>query len=213
MGLADAAVVFDVVSAMVFIYSGGMRVTHPRAYLRHIPFVAALAILSLIFADQAPSKRPEAGVWVALGAETTAPGIEFIGAKGQQQTLADYRGKVVLLNVWATWCTPCLKELPHLEALQKQYRKDGLVVLALSVDAGATHTQLQRFLEARGTALPYLALDAGHLWERALDLRGLPVSYVIDREGRMTHRYIGAANWMDAEKQDPILQALSASQS
>jgi thiol-disulfide isomerase/thioredoxin len=187
--------------------------THPKEYLRHIPFVVALAIVSLAFSDKAPSKRPEAGVWMQLEPAETPPEAGFLMEKGMEHTLAEYKGKVVLLNIWASWCTPCLKELPYLNELQKTYKDKGLVVLALSIDANITRDQLLMFLDSRGITLQHLALDPYQVWERALNLRGLPVSYIINREGRMTHRYIGAANWMDSDKKAPILGALAAPKS
>jgi thiol-disulfide isomerase/thioredoxin len=189
-----------------------MRITHPKEYLRHIPFVVALAIVSLIFADNAPSKRPEAGVWTQIEPAAEPPDAGFLmgKGKGEEATLRDYRGKVVLLNIWATWCTPCLKELPYLHELQETYVDKGLVVLALSVDTNVGLEQVRLFLGTRDLEIAHLALDGNGVWEQALNLRGLPVSYIIDREGRMTHRYIGAANWMDATKKAPILKALSA---
>lgn len=114
------------------------------------------------------------------------------------RTLADFKGKVVVLNVWATWCTPCLKELPTLDKLEEKYAADGLVVLPLSLDT-LPFEQLQGFIAKQKLELPHLARDKGGDVSRALMTVGLPVTYLIDREGVLRARFSGNTDWLAKE--------------
>lgn len=179
-------------------------------YKRHIPFLLALAILSLLWTKDSEDKgRPKAGVWTAQEPLREAPVESFLKPGGTRGSLADYKGKVVLLNIWATWCTPCLKELPTLVELQKQ-KGDDLVVLTLSIDE-APFAQVQGFLKNKmQLELPHLAQDdTGKLFMQ-LGARGLPVTYLIDREGKLTQRFIGGTEWTNAALLAPVDAAIAA---
>lgn len=114
------------------------------------------------------------------------------------RSLADFKGQVVVLNLWATWCTPCLKELPTLDVLEEKYAADGLVVLPLSVDSMA-FAQLRQFIEKQKLELPHLAQDSSSKILNELKGSGLPITYLIDRKGVLRARYSGGTNWLDAE--------------
>lgn len=177
-------------------------------YKRHIPFLLALAIISLLWTRETTPDRPQAGVWVPLEEPRAVPMESFLKPGGERGKLDDYRGKVVLLNIWATWCTPCIRELPTLVELQKQ-KGDDLVVLTLSIDE-APFVMLEGFLHEKiGTPVPHLAQDDSGKIYLQLSMRGLPITYLIDREGRMTHRYIGGADWTKEWVQEPINAALA----
>jgi cytochrome c-type biogenesis protein len=109
---------------------------------------------------------------------------------GSEVSLTDLRGKVVLLNVWATWCVPCRKEMPALERLHQELGDDGLVVLAVSVDAAGAEDAVNAFVAERGIGFD-IALDPSGGVQEIFRTMGVPESFLIDREGRITRRWIG----------------------
>jgi len=178
-------------------------------YKRHIPFLIVLAIVSLIMTrHDAPRSRPVAGRWVVLKPSAPVPTQDFLLPEGKRGRLSDYKGKVVLLNIWATWCAPCLKELPSLVELQKQ-KGDDLVVLTLSID-GASFATVEGFVKNKlNLELPHLAQDdTGELFAE-IGTQGLPITYLIDREGNLTQRFIGAVEWTDEALLAPVNDALA----
>jgi cytochrome c biogenesis protein CcmG/thiol:disulfide interchange protein DsbE len=116
--------------------------------------------------------------------------------------LEDYRGKVVLLHFWATFCTPCLKELPALESLWRRYGKQGLVILGIAADRG--HADLVRkFAKTAGVTFPVLLDPEGAVRNR-YEVVALPMSYLIGRDGRFSARMLGSREWRDPQASDLI---------
>lgn len=126
------------------------------------------------------------------------PALDFVDAKGQKRTLADFRGKVVLLNVWATWCEPCRQEMPALDRLQAGLGGPGFQVVALSVDQQGAQIG-QRFFREVGVKSLEFFIDPSARAAFRLDAPGLPVSLLIDRQGREVGRKLGAAQWDSAQ--------------
>ena len=122
------------------------------------------------------------------------PEVKFQDAAGKERTLADWRGKVVLLNLWATWCLPCRKEMPALDRLQRELGSDRFEVVALSVDRTGL-SGARKFLDE--TKVESLALYADGTARMANTLRaaGLPAPLLIDLEGREIGRLLGPAEW------------------
>ena len=121
------------------------------------------------------------------------PALVFEDADKQQHTLADYRGKFVLLNVWATWCAPCVKEMPSLEALARLFDPRKFAVLPLSEDRADSAATAFYHTHAL-THLP-IAVDAAGIAPSALRLHGLPTSILIDPQGREVAIIEGDADW------------------
>ena len=123
-----------------------------------------------------------------------APAAEFKTAAGKRLTLADFRGRVVLLNIWATWCGPCRSEMPSLDRLQGQHRHDGLAVLTVSVDSDGS-LAVRRFFEQSGihNLTPYL--DADNATARAFGAHAIPTTLLIDRNGKVVGSMVGAMEW------------------
>jgi len=120
--------------------------------------------------------------------------LRFTDASGQPTDLAAFRGRVVLLNIWATWCAPCREELPTLDALQAQLGGQGFAVIALSIDQGGLPVA-QPFLERIGvTRLRAYADTFGEATER-YSATGVPLVLVIDPQGREIGRRLGRATW------------------
>jgi thiol-disulfide isomerase/thioredoxin len=121
----------------------------------------------------------------------------FADAEGTPLTLAAYAGKGLVVNLWATWCVPCVVEMPELDALARQMGPEGVLVLPLSSDRGGAEV-VQRFYKAHGIAgLPVL-LDPKGSAARAWGARGLPTTLIIDRQGRERARVEGAIDWAGA---------------
>jgi len=143
------------------------------------------------------------GVTVPAGfdmAEQPEPGprVAFKAPGGKRLTLADFRGQVVLLNIWASWCATCREEMPSMDRLQELHGDDGLKVLAISVgDEGAT--EARRALREVGAYNLGLYVDSKQITQNALGSGPLPISLLIDREGNIVGRRFGAAEWDSPE--------------
>lgn len=122
-----------------------------------------------------------------------APAFSLPRVDGGQAALGDWKGRVVLLNFWATFCEPCREEMPALQRLWKAFGDQGLVVVAVSVDRGDTQ-QVRRFVQAEGLDFPVL-LDRDGRVREDYEITGLPTSYLIGRDGRFIGRAIGAREW------------------
>ena len=108
-------------------------------------------------------------------------------------SLAQYKGKVVLVNVWATWCEPCRGELPSLERLQRQLGPEGLTILAVSIDE-ADDGVVKKFAQDFGLTFRILH-DRSRAIERIYQTTGYPESFVLNRDGQIVKKVIGAAQW------------------
>lgn len=138
-----------------------------------------------------------------------APEAGFVDGEDRPVVLADFRGKVVLLNLWATWCIPCLEEMPALDRLQAALGGEGLEVVALSQDRGGAPTVV-RFYEKYDFGNLGVYLDPKGAMAAALEVGVLPTTILIDREGRMAGQLIGAAEWDAPEAQALIRHYLEA---
>jgi thiol-disulfide isomerase/thioredoxin len=133
------------------------------------------------------------GQFTPLDPPRPAPELGFTSRDGTPLHLADFRGSVVLVNLWATWCGPCVREMPSLDRLQAQFG-DRLLVLAISEDRGGAHV-VDPFLEKLALAHLAIFLDASSAAQQAFKVRGLPTSFLIDRDGRILGSLEGGAVW------------------
>jgi peroxiredoxin len=122
-----------------------------------------------------------------------APSFTLSKLAGRTLHLSDYRGKVVLLNFWASFCTPCLEEMPALEALWQDYREQGFVVLAIAADRGSIDP-VRHFVEAGNYSFP-IPLDPDGSVRKQYEVMALPTTYLIGRDGRFAGRVLGAREW------------------
>lgn len=136
------------------------------------------------------------------------PGIRFMDETGRVMTLEDFRGRVVVLNLWATWCTPCVAEMPMLDRLQQQLGGMDAVVVALSIDRGGQEA-VREFYKRTGVKHLGVYVDPTMRAQSELGAVGLPTTLVIDQQGRERGRLIGPAEWDDAAAVDLVLGALA----
>lgn len=123
-----------------------------------------------------------------------APSTPFTTMDGKALTLADFEGSGVVLNLWATWCGPCVREMPSLDRLQQQVEADGIKVVAVSSDQGGRDV-VQTFMTKHGldTLQPYL--DPGAKLTLSLAGQGLPRTYILNSAGEIAASYVGPAEW------------------
>ena len=140
----------------------------------------------------AAHKRP--ANFVVHEAPRPLPEIGFEDGGANARRLADFRGKVVLLNVWATWCVPCRREMPTLDRLQATLGGPGFEVVALSIDRAGLEV-VRKFYAEIGVAHLAMYIDSASKVTRELGIAGLPATLLIDREGRELGRLIGPAEW------------------
>lgn len=126
-----------------------------------------------------------------------APSFKLRNLDGNLEGLDDYKGKVVVLNFWATWCAPCLEEMPTFEKLYRRYRSQGLTVLAVNLDKGNSE-KVKKFTDENNFTFIVL-LDSEGIAEKRYPSFTIPFTYVIDKKGRIAARVDGAKNWATNE--------------
>ena len=147
-----------------------------------------------------------AGAWLWAEVNEPAPPLALVDTKGVEHSLEQYRGKVVVVNFWATWCPPCVEELPSLESAWQRYRQQGLVGLAVSDEETDVVTS---FLERLPTDITFpLLIDrdmkSGNRWK----IRGLPTTVIIDRSGDVYWRAEGQLDFSALDVNEKLLALL-----
>jgi thiol-disulfide isomerase/thioredoxin len=137
-----------------------------------------------------------------------APAAHFKGANGKRLSLEDFRGRVVLLNIWATWCGPCRAEMPSLDRLQALHGADGLDVIAVSVDREGAGV-VRAYYQKSGIRNLKLYVDSDRATLSAFRPDGIPMSVLIDREGNVVGEMTGAAKWDSAEARELVQRYLA----
>lgn len=153
-----------------------------------------------IGADQAPL-----GQFIPASPPRPAPQVSFTDAAGALVSLSDFAGKPVLLNLWATWCSPCRREMPSLERLQTRLN-DRITVLAVSEDIGGEKA-VAPFIAKLGLKAVKTYLDPKSTLTQAFRVDGLPTSFLIDQRGRVLGRVEGEAEW-DLPKMLSVIEPL-----
>lgn len=151
--------------------------------------------------DSSGSKRA-----VKVGEPAPAYSAKTLG--GEMVRLSDFEGeKVVMVNLWATWCGPCREEMPELQRLYEQYKNDGLIVLGVSVDGSRQEVGLRRFVQSMGVTYPIL-YDPANRISRTFRTIGIPQTFLIDRSGELVHHWHGAFNPQSDSAQKIVKNAL-----
>lgn len=136
------------------------------------------------------------------------PDFTFADGEGGTESLADWRGKVVLLNIWATWCVPCREEMPALDKLQTELGGKDFEVVAVNIDKGGSD-KARKFLKETGATSLTLYTDPTAKLFSTLRAVGMPTTLLIDRDGKEIGRLIGPADWASAEAKRLIEAAIA----
>lgn len=123
------------------------------------------------------------------------PDLSFMSPDSSIVRWKNFDGDYLLVNFWATWCAPCVVELPSLGKLQKKFEDKGLNVIAISLDVQRNHDQISRFLSNRGIGEFAAYWDYNREFEKAVIVNGLPTTYLLDPAGRVLYIFEGDANW------------------
>ena len=182
--------------------------------MRFLPILCAVAALAACQkpAEQANEAAPSAEAGSIKGVDRShkgqpAPDVSFNNPDGGEMTLAKFKGVPVLVNLWATWCAPCVKELPTLDRLSQSHDQDGaLGVVAISQDMGP-HPSVVAFLHSHQIKSLGAYHDPKMALSSKLGAEVLPTSILFDAEGREVWRYVGDLDWTGAEAAKLLAEA------
>lgn len=158
--------------------------------------------------ESAPAPSAAGAVFRVHPAPLEVPDIAFEHGAGGRRALADFRGRHVLVNIWATWCAPCREEMPALSRLQQKLGGPQFHVLALSIDSGGADA-VKRFYREVGVDTLEVYVDRSLQATSALRVVGVPTTLLLDREGREIARHVGPAQWDGAPAVESIRRLMS----
>ncbi len=166
--------------------------------------LAAGAVMTVVFGVALAIKlRPQLDL---IGPGSRTPDFHVMNVRtGHPASLADYRGKVLLLNIWATWCDPCRIEMPAMEKLNEHLAGTDLRIVAVSVDKDGPDV-VMKFVNSLGLRFDILQDQSGDI-QRTLQTTGVPESFIIDRNGLIIKKVIGAEQW-DAPVNEALIRTL-----
>jgi len=136
-----------------------------------------------------------------------APDFTLADVHGKKVSLTGFRGKVVILNFWATWCGPCEAEMPSLNNLYQELKSRGLVVIAISVDP--TEKSVLSFIAEKKLTFPVVMDKNKEVYFDSYAVVGLPTTFIIDRSGVLLEKIIGEQQWDSAKTKEKILNLLT----
>jgi peroxiredoxin len=157
---------------------------------------ACAILLSMILASHAVAESRAARQVASLEAlpdRPPAPDFTFADTQGRHHSLSGYRGQIVVINFWATWCSPCRREMPSLQRLWEQLRERGGMMLAVN-DWDDSPEDITQFFKTMAVDFPILLGRKEELMER-WPIRGLPTTYIVDPEGRVAYKVEGDLEW------------------
>ncbi|HEY8852198.1 MAG TPA: TlpA disulfide reductase family protein [Gemmatimonadaceae bacterium] len=126
----------------------------------------------------------------------------------REKRLADYRGQVLMINVWATWCLPCRVEMPSIEALNKAYAPKGLKIVAVSIDDPGTDSTIRAFVKQYGLTSEVLHDAQGRISD-SYDITGYPETFIVGRDGIIRKKLMSASDWNSPEARALVDRLLS----
>ena len=150
---------------------------------------------------------------------TPAPEFEIANLDGDIVRLSDYRGQVVMVNIWATWCAPCRYEMPSMERLYQKFSNEGLEILAVSIDSefgsldylGRLGGDIREFADSLGLTFPLLHDPSGGI-QQVYQTTGVPETFVVGRDGIIYKKVAGGTEWDAPDHQNLIRRLLSATE-
>ena len=178
---------------------------------RQIGVVGAVVALVIVLAAAGRFFLADELTPVGLGVE--APGFVAmtLDSTPVKKTLADYRGDVVMINIWATWCGPCRIEMPSIEKVHSAYASKGLKVVAISVDDPGSDTLIREFVKQYGLTFEILHDIGGQEGEVSRDYQttGYPETVIIGRDGIIRRKFLGASDWNSQSNRSLIERLLA----
>lgn len=156
-----------------------------------------VSAMTLITLRQTQAERSQAASVIPVAADYPAPSLTLNDLDGNPHSLAEYRGQVVLVNLWATWCPPCVEELPTLNGFYRDYARHGFVLIG--INDGEELSVVKDYVARTRLTFPVWT-DPSYLSESAFGTMNLPSSYVIDRQGQVRLQWIGAISRAMLEK-------------
>jgi cytochrome c biogenesis protein CcmG/thiol:disulfide interchange protein DsbE len=138
---------------------------------------------------EAPSKQSGQTRESAVSSANTAPNFVLKDLDGKLVSLSDFKGKVVIIDFWATWCPPCLMEIPHFQSLYEEYSDRGLIVIGISLDQGGVNV-VKPFVKSKGMTYP-VVMGGRQVANDYGGIRGIPTTFVVDRKGDIVEKAVG----------------------
>ena len=161
-------------------------------------------LLALCLASAGAAHASEWKAFSTEGGQAPAP-LSLPDLSGKEVDLASFRGEVVLVNFWATWCEPCREEMPSLQRLENKLAGRKFRVVAVNIGEGAP--RIRQFLERTPVSFTILR-DAESEAMKAWRVRMLPASFLVDRRGMLRYQLVGEADYDDPKQQAPVLELL-----
>ena len=148
---------------------------------------------------------------VGIGVRAPDFSVMTLDSVAKKKSLDDYRGDVVMINIWATWCAPCRIEMPSIESLHRAYAGKGLKIIAISVDEPGSDEQIRSFVKRYGLSFEVLHDNGGQAGEVSRDYQttGYPETVIIGRDGIIRKKLLGAHDWNSAENRALIDRLLA----
>jgi peroxiredoxin len=182
--------------------SSGHARTGPSKVLVIAAAIVILGVMFLVVWFQSSKYEP-----LAVGRQ--APDFVLTDLNDRPYRLSDFRGKVVFLNFWATWCKPCKEEMPSMEILYKNFEKDGLVILAVSIDRVTTTKDISPFVKALNLTFPVL-VDSWGKTDKPYKRMGVPETFLVDQQGIIREIVIGPRDWTRLDSLKVLMQLLKS---
>jgi thiol-disulfide isomerase/thioredoxin len=174
--------------------------------MKPIEFISKLLLAIILFTAVALGPAfagPPLNGWMEqftpIDTPKPVPQTGFFDGAAKGQSLTDFKGRVVLVNFWATWCAPCVRELPSLDRLQADMGGKDFTVVAVSIDRGGAKTAEPFLRKKLGLSKLGLYIDKRLELSRALGVKGMPTSFLIDRRGNIRGSLTGIAEWDDKD--------------
>jgi peroxiredoxin len=163
--------------------------------------IIVLSVIALGFAVTFSLKQNDSifkySKQIAIAGELPAPDFTLPGLNGELISLSDHKGNVVLVNIWATWCPPCVYEMPSMEELNQQFKNKNFKILAVSIDLSGAKA-VAPFMKKHNLTFEALIDPAGTIMT-SYGVNGIPQSFIIDKQGNIIKKVVGPIDWATPE--------------
>jgi len=159
--------------------------------------VIVLVVGAAVYLVSSSSSRPPSEVVKSVVVGDLAPDFQLDDTKGNKVSLSDLRGKVVMVNLWATWCPPCIEEMPSMERLHEVMEGDDFVMLAINTEQNG-RSIVPKFLEKTPYTFPILYDDKGVV-QKLYGVYKFPESFIVGKDGKVVEKVIGPFDWSSAK--------------